>query len=226
MLFEISEAENRIKYTFKDKNLLRQAFTHSSYSNEKHVLSNERLEFLGDSVLNFVVADFLYKKFPDINEGELTRMRASIVSAQPLAEVSFFLKLDDFLLLGEGEKKAEFKSINISADLLESIIGAIYIDSDIGKAGKFIRFALKKHLKAASESGSLDAKSYLSEICQKKYGKKVKYVTISQEGSSHLPQFTVLAMINGKKYEPATAENKKTAQQLAAKNALKHIQKA
>jgi len=223
MLFDINEVENRIGYIFKDKNLLRQAFTHSSYSNEKHVFSNERLEFLGDSVLNFVIADFLYRRYPDIKEGELTRIRASVVSKDPIAEAAEKLGLDDFLLLGEGEKKSDTISSNITADLFESVTGAIYLDSNIFKASKFIRYALKTQLKKALCNNKPDSKSYLSEISQKMFGKKVKYVTLNQQGQAHSPQFTVAAVVNDVTYESATADNKKTAQQLAAKNAIKII---
>lgn len=223
MLFDLSEVENRINYSFKNKNLLRQAFTHSSYSNEKHVLNNERLEFLGDSILNFVVAEIIYKRYPKLKEGDLTRIRAGIVSAKPISQAAEKLDLQEFMLLGQGEKKQENISYNITADLFESIIGAIYLDSNIVKATKFIKFALNSHLQQACKKDKLDSKSELSELCQKMYNTKVKYVTLNQKGSPHKPIFTVSAIINGIHYKSATAENKKTAEQLAAKNAIDKI---
>lgn len=220
MLFEVTEVEKRIRYTFRDKNLLRQAFTHASYSNECRVLSNERLEFLGDSVLNFFVAEYLYKKYPDLKEGELTRKRAEIVSASPIGESVASLGLDEFMLLGAGEKKTGSTSENVKADLFESVVGAIYLDGGIKSAERFIRMALASRLKAPK--GDLDPKSHLGQLSQKKYGKKVKYVMLKKEGESHSPSFTVCAVVNGRQYESATAGNKKKAEQLAALNALKH----
>ncbi|NLK17605.1 MAG: ribonuclease III [Clostridiales bacterium] len=220
MLFEVTEVEKRIRYTFKDKNLLRQAFTHASYSNECHVPSNERLEFLGDSVLNFFIAEYLYKKYPDLKEGELTRKRAEIVSAAPASEAVKRLGLVGFMLFGAGERKSGALSENVKADLFESIVGAIYLDGGIKSAARFIRMALAPQLKAPK--GDLDPKSYLEHLSQKRYGKKVKYVTIKREGKKHSPQFTVSAVVGGRQYEPATAPSKKKAEQLAAKNALFH----
>ncbi len=220
MLFEVTEVEKRIRYSFKDKNLLRQAFTHASYSNECHVPSNERLEFLGDSVLNFFVAEYLYNRYPDLKEGELTRKRAEIVSAAPTCEAVTRLGLVEFMLLGAGERKSGSISDNVKADLFESIVGAIYLDGGIKSAAKFIRMALAPRLKGAK--GDLDPKSYLEHLSQKRYGKKVKYVTIKKEGEKHSPQFTVFAVVGGRKYEPATAPSKKKAEQLAAQNALRH----
>ncbi|MDD4002751.1 MAG: ribonuclease III [Clostridia bacterium] len=224
MIFDISEAENRIKYTFKDKILLRQAFTHSSYSNENNALSNERMEFLGDALLNFIIADFLYKKYPDIDEGELTQKRSSLVSAKPLSEAACGLKLEELILLGEGEKKSAYKSVNISADLFESVTAAIYLDGGIANAARFIKYALRKNLSGKnSKSDIIDYKSELSEYSQKKYGKKAKYKLIKQEGYAHMPSFTIAAIVDGKEYSPAKAESKKQAQQLAAENALNII---
>jgi ribonuclease-3 len=226
MIFDVSEAENRIKYNFKDKNLLRQAFTHSSYSNENNVLSNERMEFLGDALLNLIIADFLYKKYPDIDEGKLTQKRSCIVSAKPLSEAVWALKLEELLLLGEGEKKSAYKNVNIAADLFESVTAAIYLDGGIACAARFIKYALSRHLNGGGKSKSgNDSKSELSQYCQKNYGEKVKYKLIKQEGSAHMPYFTVAAEFGGKQYPPAKANSKKQAQQLAAENALKVINK-
>lgn len=223
MLFDVSEAESRIGYAFKNKELLRQAFTHSSYSNEKHVSSNERLEFLGDSILNFVIAEILYKQYPDFQEGDLTRIRASIVSAPELHAASQNLNLNELMLLGEGEKKNDSLSSNITADLFEAVTAAIYLDCGIGAAAKFIKQALKKQIGESYSSKSQDSKSQLSELAQKKFKANVSYVTLNQEGAAHTPRFTIAAVIKGITYQSATAENKKAAQQQAAKNAIDSI---
>lgn len=222
MIFEIDEAEKRIRYKFKNKSLLRQAFTHSSYSNENHVQCNERLEFLGDSILNLVIAEFLYKSHPDYTEGELTKYRASVVSASPLAEAAESLNVADLMLLGQGEKRAGNKSFNIYADLFESIVGAIYLDSGMNSARKFIMFALKARIKAGNEK--TDPKSKLSEYCQKNLKKRVSYVTVRTEGPPHMPMFTIQLKIGGKVISEAKADNKKAAQQQAAEAALKILQ--
>jgi ribonuclease-3 len=223
MVFELSEAEKRIGYSFKDKELLRKAFTHSSYSNEKNVSSNERLEFLGDSVLNFVITDIIYRQYPDKSEGELTRIRASYVSAKEIYAATEKLNLKELMLLGEGEKKNENLSPNISVDLFEAIIGAIFIDGGISSAVKFITTALNIQLNKAKSRNNLDYKSRLSETSQKIYGKAVNYVTLKQEGLPHRPLFTMGAVVNGVTYEGAPAESKKKAQQFAAKIALEKI---
>lgn len=222
MIFDVSGAESHIGYVFKNKELLRQAFTHSSYASEKNVESNQRMEYLGDSVLSFVVADSLYRKFKDADEKSLTNMRSGIVRKETLYSAALNLNLEELLLFGEGERKS-VKREKILEDLFEAVTGAVYLDGGILAAAKFIKFALKMQLNQSQKYEKADSKSILSELSQKKFGKRVNYVTIKQEGSAHSPIFTLAAVVNGVTYKEATASNKKQAQQLAAKNALESL---
>lgn len=222
MQFEINEVESRINYVFKDKSLLIQAFTHSSFSNENNVVCNERLEFLGDSILGFIIADEAYKKFTDYREGDLTKYKSSVVKTRPLGEAINDLGIAKYMLLGQGERRShenkQPKEIpDFYADLFESIVAAIYLDSGLSAAKIFIFKALKNHIK----SGNIvnDYKSKLSEHCQK-HKLKFSYKIVKQEGPPHSRLFTVNALIDGVLSGQGKAESIKKAEQKAAKAAL------
>lgn len=225
MIFDLCEVEEKIKYTFRDKNLLRQAFTHSSYSNEQKGKSNEELEFLGDSILNFVVADYLYRKYPEWNEGELTKTRAGLVSATPLSEVIEGLDLTRHILLGVGESKLKTHSYNISADLFEAVTAAIYLDGGLENARAFISMSLlSRPCGGRPAEESADCKSRLMELSQKLFKSNVQYRLLSQTGPAHEPIFTVQAIVNGEPYAKASGKSKKAAEQQAAQLALEKLE--
>lgn len=218
--FNITEAEKRLNYTFKDKSLLRLAFTHSSYSNENNVQCNEQLEFLGDSVVNFVIAEYLYKTYPELDAGQLTRYRSRVVSARPLSQAAEDLSLTGMLMLGEGERRHGQRSIGVCSDLFESVVAAIYLDGGMDNARRFIIGALIAHLGRAKRD--TDYKSQLSEYNQKVLKKSITYKSVTKTGPPHNPMFTVLVTVGGQALAgPQTAESKKAAEQLAAKETLK-----
>jgi len=225
MIFEMTDAEKKIGYSFSDKNLLRQAFTHSSYSNENHAKNNEALEFLGDSVLNFVITAYLFNKYPGLSEGQLTKMRSNIVSAVPLSDAVKKLKIDKNMLLGIGEKNSQSLSINIFCDLFEAIVGAIYIDGGLESARKFILKNLNQQLNMNVNLDFTDYKSKLSEFAQKNLKTKVVYKTVSISGPSHNPNFDIDILVDNKVIGHGFGNTKKAAEQNAAKDALNNLVK-
>ncbi|MCL1901459.1 MAG: ribonuclease III [Firmicutes bacterium] len=225
MIFEMTDAEKKLGYSFKDKNLLRQAFTHSSYSNENHAKNNEALEFLGDSVLNFVITSYIFIKYPGLNEGQLTKMRSNIVSATPLSDAVKKLKIDQNMLLGAGEKNSQSLSINIFCDLFEAIVGAIYIDGGLECAKKFILKNLQQQLNLNVNLDFTDYKSKLSEYAQKSLKTKVVYKTATISGPSHNPNFDIDVLVDNNIVGHGFGNTKKSAEQNAAKDALNNLVK-
>ena len=211
---KLQELQNRIGYTFEKEGLLRQALTHSSYANEKHMKKhsdNERLEFLGDAVLEIVSSDFLYRNYPDLPEGDLTKLRASIVCEPTLALCTREMDLGDYLLLGKGENQTGGrKRKSILSDALESVIGAIYLDGGFEPAKKFIH----KFILTDIEHKKLfyDSKTILQEV--------VHYELISEEGPDHDKKFSVEARIGDKVIGEGCGHTKKAAEQEAAYQAL------
>lgn len=210
--------ENNIQYTFKNKSLLELALTHSSYANESkaHIEYNERLEFLGDAVLQLVTSEKLYKEHPDMPEGRMSKQRAALVCEDALANYSKQIDLGAFLFLGKGEENTGGRERpSILADAFEAVIGAIFLDGGINNAKKFIlRFLNDKelHLK--------DFKTLLQEIIQKNPGERLSYVVIAEEGPDHDKSFTVEVKLNSNSIGQGTGKSKKAAEQQAAKEAL------
>ncbi len=216
--------EQKINYTFKDKKLLENALTHSSYAHEtRHPeMCNERLEFLGDSVLSVVVSDFLYKSFPKLPEGKLTRIRASAVCEKALSEFSRKIGLGDFLLLSHGEERTGGRDrSSIIADALEALIAAIYLDGGMEPAGKFVLSfvvpSLDKHLGAVEK----DFKTHLQEVIQHNPEDKLIYTLVGEQGPDHDKRFTVEVRINSNLVGTGTGHSKKDAEQAAAEQALR-----
>ncbi|MBQ7120139.1 MAG: ribonuclease III [Oscillospiraceae bacterium] len=216
--------QKRIGYTFKNANLLERAMTHSSYANENRadgVLDNERLEFLGDSVLGMNTALHLFKKYPDEPEGELTKMRSSLVCTGSLAERAKAINLGDMLRLGHGEESGGGRNrASILADAFEALIGAIYLDSGEESARKFI----KKFVFEAEKGGEwsvTDYKTTLQEIVQKNRGEKLSYKMLESNGPDHERSFTVQVLINSNPIGEGYGHSKKEAEQMAAREALK-----
>lgn len=215
---DTKKLEQRIGYGFKDFNLLRHAVTHSSYANEQHMgklANNERLEFLGDAVLEIIVSEFLYHEYNQEPEGILTRKRASIVCEQTLALCAREIGLGEFLLLGKGEELTGGRERNsIISDAMEALIGAIYLDGGFANAKEFI----KKYVLTDIENKQLffDSKTILQEIVQSKEHCELSYRLIKEEGPDHNKKFVVEALVGDKVYGTGAGSTKKAAEQEAA----------
>lgn len=221
-MFNSSKIEKIIGYKFKNKQLLQTAFVHSSYANEHKVECNERLEYLGDAVLEFVVTDKLYKTF-NLKEGLLTKYRASLVNEGTLAFVIEELQLDAFLLKGKGEKRNFIDSKAIKCDLYEAIVGAIYLDGSIVEAQNFIYSTLETFLNDLQTQGlKNDSKSALQEML---VNQKIIYST-TKHGESHNPHYKSTVIVNGQNMGFGEGTNKKSAEQVAAKNTIDMLKKA
>ena len=218
---KITDLENRIGYQFKQQELLRQALTHSSYANEKHKKQsdNERLEFLGDAVLELVSSEFIFKNYGKMPEGEMTKFRASIVCEPTLALCTKELELGKYLYLGKGEDLTGGRNRkSILSDALEAVIGAIYLDGGFEAAKEFVhRFILVdvEHKKLFH-----DSKTILQEFVQGNYKEELHYVLIGEEGPDHDKKFMVEAMIGEQVIGHGMGHTKKAAEQEAAYEAL------
>ncbi len=220
---DISRFEQIIGYTFNDKHLIQQALSHSSYANEKKRPngSNERLEFLGDSVLSIVVSDYLYKHLTSVAEGELTKLRASLVCEKSLHIFAQQIDLGDFLLLGRGEENTGGRERpSILADAFEAVIAAIYLDGGMEAARKHILRFIPEDLEHDAKKAFSDFKTVLQEVVQKNPEEKVEYVLIGEEGPDHNKRFVVEVMLNSQVIGKGKGRSKKEAEQLAAKEAL------
>ncbi|MCR5109938.1 MAG: ribonuclease III [Ruminococcus sp.] len=218
----IEEFEEIIGYRFKNKDLLEQALSHSSYANEKkrHGGSNERLEFLGDSVLSIVVSDYLYKNI-NVPEGDLTKMRASLVCEKSLFVFAKEIHLGEFILLGKGEENTGGRERpSILSDAFEAVIAAIYLDGGIEPAAKHILRFMPEDIKRTKKPVLSDFKTLLQEVVQKNPEEKVEYVLIGEEGPDHNKRFVVEVCLNSQVIGKGKGRSKKEAEQLAAKEAL------
>lgn len=217
----MTELEEKIGYKFKDETLLTHALTHSSYANEKRLPygSNERLEFLGDSVLGLITAEYFYLNF-DTPEGELTKLRASTVCEESLFIFAKELDLGKYLLLGKGEIRSKgYERPSILSDAFESVIAAIYLDGGIEEAKKFVLRFVKGTTIAASSFH--DYKTALQEIIQKNREEHISYVLVGEKGPDHNKVFEVEVHLNSNVIGRGTGKSKKVAEQEAAKDALK-----
>lgn len=213
---EISEIEKILEYCFKDKTLLVTSFTHSSYSNENNVESYERLEFFGDSILEFIVREYLYINH-NKNEGIMSKSKTKIVSEKPLSQAIDSLKLSKYLRFGIGQAKAEATSA-IKSDLFEAIIACMYLDSnDMNVAKKSVLKNLKDKLNIPEE----DFKTKIKEYVDKKKIGKIEYIA-TQSGEGHNPQFSVKLIIDNKLISRGSGGKKKQAENIAAKKACEH----
>ena len=222
----IKDLETAIGYRFQNITLLQNALTHSSYANERwhdSLMSNERLEFLGDSVLGMVVAAYLYSQFPDRPEGELTRMRADMVCEQALAAVADRLHLGEHMLLGHGEEQSGGRSrASILADAVESVIAASFLDGGMDAAKQFIsRFILCDV--PVNRLHNADYKTMLQELIQQKKDQLLSYTLVGESGPDHDKRFTVAVALNGKQIGQGTGSSKKRAEQEAARTAVENL---
>ena len=214
--------QRRIGYKFKNIRLLENALTHSSYANEKHLKSNERLEFLGDSVLSVIISDYLYKKMSDTNEGDLSKLRANLVCEQSLDKVARRIGLDEGLMLGRGEEMTGGrKRPSIVSDAFEAVLAAIYLDSDIETARNWLLPLMKNDIEdAIAGRRSGDYKTALQEKIQKQHSGTISYEIIKEEGQAHMKNFTVRVLLDDREIGTGTGSSKKEAEQNAAKMAL------
>ena len=221
----MDKLEEKLGYTFTDRTLLERALTHSSYANEnrgKGLESNERLEFLGDSVLGMVTADFLFRTKPNLPEGDLTRTRAALVCEGSLVEVAQQLNLGSYLKLGKGEDAGGGRERpSIQADAVEAVIAAIYLDGGIGSARKFIqRFILDRGDVVAV---SRDHKTALQELVQRESGQVLEYRLLGATGPDHAKVFRVEVDLNGEAVGTGEGRSKKEAEQNAARAAIEKL---
>ena len=218
----MQELEKKLNYTFHDQRLLREALNHSSYANEHRAQgmnSNERLEFLGDAVLELISSDFLYKKFPQIPEGELTKKRASLVCEPSLAYCAREFGLPEFLLLGKGENMTGGRNRDsIVSDATEALLGAIYLDGGFSNAKKFVLNFILNDIE--HKQLFYDSKTILQELVQEKGLQPIEYVLTGEEGPDHDKCFTVVVQVNGQVVGNGTGHTKKAAEQAAAYQAI------
>jgi len=219
---DYKELEKCLGYQFKDKNLIIEALTHKSY---KKVFNNERLEFLGDAVLNLIVGEFLFKKFPKSNEGELSKLRANLVNEKGFTKLALSIDLGSYIFLSDAEERNNGrKKASILSDAFEAIMGAIYIESGIDALKPLILKLLDENYDAISLQDLFsDYKTALQEVTQAKFGTIPEYKLESATGPDHEKEFELSLWINGKHYATAKGKSKKLAQQAAAKIVLKQL---
>ena len=222
----IKELEEAIGYRFHNITLLQNALTHSSYANERwhnSLMSNERLEFLGDSILGMLVAEYLYRNFPDRPEGELTRMRADMVCEKTLAAVANRIDLGKHLLLGNGEEQGGGRSRNsILADAVESVIAASFLDGGMGAAQQFIQKFILVEV-PVTKLHNADYKTALQELVQQKKNQVLSYTLVGESGPDHDKRFAVEVKLNGSVVGIGSGSSKKRAEQDAARAAIEAL---
>lgn len=225
----MQEIENKLEYVFRDKSLLERALTHSSYANEnrkRNVLHNERLEFLGDSVLGMTVAAYLYENYPDMREGNMTRFRSELVCETALAKVAEKLNLGRYMRLGRGEEAGGGRTRpSITADAVEAVIAAVYLDGGLDEASKIIHRFILEPIKNGQKVSVTDHKTELQELVQRKSGQILTYELKEESGPDHDKRFVYDALINGETVGTGVGKTKKEAEQAAAGDALSKLRR-
>ena len=221
----MEKLQENIGYKFKDQELLKRALTHTSYAYEHNVESNEKLEFLGDSILEFISSIYLYKNYPKLKEGEMTKVRATVVCEKSLYKVAKKHNFSDFLYLGKSERLSGGENRPaILADSVEAIIAAIYLDGGLEEARRFIEENLKDEIEIASKHvGQKDYKTVLQEKLQEHGEVKIVYTIINEKGPDHDKIFEAEVECNGKQLAVGTGKSKKQAEMQAAKKALESL---
>lgn len=225
---QMKKIQTIIKYFFKEDSLLLEALTHSSYANEKknkNVMYNERLEFLGDSVLGLVISDYLFKNYPNLPEGELTKTRAKIVCEPTLAECAKCIEVGKYLLLGKGEESTGGRDrTSILADAFEALIGAIYMDGGFECSRSFIMEVMKTTIEDAINGRIfIDYKTHLQELLQNDNSVTISYEIVDEKGPDHNKTFFAQVKSNGKVIGFGEGKSKKESEQYAAKMALEGV---
>ena len=218
----MKELERKIEYTFTNKELLKKALTHTSYAYEHNVESNEKLEYLGDSILEFISSVYLFQNYAHLKEGEMTKVRATVVCEKSLYKVANLHNFSDFLYLGKSEKMTGGnKRPAILADSVEAVIAAIYLDGGMEPAKKFIIDNLKDEIELATKHvGEKDYKTVLQEELQKNGEVKIEYQIINESGPDHNKTFEAQVSLNGKVLAQGKGKSKKEAEMQAAKKAI------
>lgn len=227
LLKHAHEIEKKIGYAFKNRTNLALAFVHRSYVNESHEVTehNERLEFLGDSILGLLIADYLYRYLPDTPEGELSYLRSRLVEASSCMRYVQELDVEKYLLLGKGERRNDGRGRDsILADLFEAIIGAIFLDGGIDAARRFLFKNFSKEIDTILKTPVKNWKAQLQDFCQKKYKRAPIYKVVSESGPDHSKTFHISVIINNEEKGTGEGSSKKEAQQAAAYDALSKIE--
>jgi len=220
---DVAECQRRLDYEFRDPALLVAALTHASGAQHR-LASNERLEFLGDAILGFIVCETLYRIFPDSLEGDLTRIKSVVVSRETCSRISDQLQLVDFLIVGKGLSINKPVPTSVLSDLFESLVAAIYLDGGLEPVRALVsRFIEPEIVKVASGEQGSNHKSLLQQLAQRDFGVTPTYEVIEEAGPDHSKSFHVSAQIGGRSYSPAWGRNKKEAEQRAASNALAEL---
>ena len=221
---KLEKLEENIGYKFTNKKLLQNALTHTSYAYEHGVQSNEKLEFLGDSILEFVSSEYMYNKYLNLKEGQLTKVRATVVCEKSLYKIATAHNFREFLYLGKSEiKSGGNKRPAILADSVEAVIAAIFIDGGLEPAKKFIINNLKQEIEIATKHvGEKDYKTVLQEELQKNGDVKIEYTIIKESGPDHNKSFEAEVALNGKILATGKGKSKKEAEMQAAKKALEN----
>lgn len=220
----MQELQTKLNYEFKDPTLIRTALTHSSYANEHRCQSNERLEFLGDSILGMVVAAYLYRLYPDMPEGKMTRLRAELVCEQSLHRVAGKLGFGENLRLGKGEELSGGRArASILADCVEAVIAALYLDGGFDTARDFIMEHILSELEQPDFAYGSDCKTELQELVQQKPNQCLTYAMVAESGPDHQKTFTAEVRLNGAVLGIGEGRTKKEAEQNAARVALRAL---
>jgi ribonuclease-3 len=219
----LEHCEEVLGYQFIDPMYLREALTHASGANHR-LVSNERLEFLGDAILGAIVCELLFRRYPEYLEGDLTRVKSVVVSRHICAKISRKLGFEEFLLLGKGMGSQEETPSSVLADVFESLIGAIYLDGGMEAAKRFIVQHIEAEIDlAAGGHGGVNYKSNLQQVGQRQFGETPTYLLLDEKGPDHSKCFKISAQIGRQRYAPAWGRNKKDAEQRAAMNALSEL---
>jgi ribonuclease-3 len=219
----LRRCEERIGYSFSDRTLLVAALTHASGAQHR-LLSNERLEFLGDAILGAVVCEVLFHRYPEYLEGDLTRIKSVVVSRRTCAKISKQLGLQEFLILGKGMATSPSVPMSLMADVFESLLAAIYLDGGNESARHFIVSNMGPEIDdVAADSHGGNFKSLLQQHAQRESGMTPVYMLLDEQGPDHSKSFKVAARVDERKFHPAWGRNKKEAEQRAARNALYEI---
>ena len=223
----IKEFQQEIGYEFKDESLLKQALTHSSYANEKHMKrlsDNERLEFLGDAILEAVSSEFLFLNYKELPEGDLTRLRASMVCEPTLAFCTKDIELGQYVFLGKGEDLTGGRQRkSVLSDAMEAVIGAIFLDGGFDEAERFILTYIMTDIE--HKRMFYDSKTILQEVCQGQFKQNVSYELLSESGPDHAKTFTVQVLVGNEVLGVGTGNTKKSAEQEAAYHGLIRLKK-
>ena len=223
---DVAECQRRIGHEFRDPGLLVAALTHASGAQHR-LASNERLEFLGDAILGFLVCETLYRAFPESLEGDLTRIKSVVVSRETCGRISEQLGLTDFLIVGKGLAVNRPVPPSVLSDLFESLVAAVYLDGGIDAVRPLVeRYVLPEIEQVVSGAQGSNHKSLLQQLAQRDFGLTPTYEVLEEAGPDHSKNFHVAAQIGGRRYPPAWGRNKKEAEQRAACNALGELRDA